>query len=452
MATLTDAGKRLDEDVKTFSLDAVAPVITLQASLVKDERGDTIDFATGEPVHTHDGEDIDLASGSCPAVYKYAYLMDSSAPAFGRQTAPNPLAWKLTIADVQVIEATYRVRNAAIEILLDWMPLADTGSGSYAVELHRDVMPKLGEYEGQLFIDIRASDWGSLESTTTLCWEHHLLAAPLELDTVQQATGTESLFSWSLATDSSISSLMGIGLGARIAEARIVQHTSEPIVFSGTIAATAVRYTKTVVDDHVVTASVTTTIGPGEACSTTNGCDVPAPTDPLDPSSSGSVTNYSLTLLVWDDVANTYLLTTSIPGRTTGEAPHAYRLLGYVSQLPDLQPDPSAVIGEYSLTAFSEASRTYTGVAPGSPLVSCSDQYERCTSYGCAPFCRSYQTYRRIIALDKATLELDNVAMTFTTSPNVAVPTSAPANAPQSNWVLGNLVWNAGDDDLPGPK
>src|SRR3954467_15102094 len=59
---------------------------------VLDERGDTIDFSSGEPVHTHAGPAIDLAK-DCPAVWKYAYLESTQSPMFGRETTPNPLAW-----------------------------------------------------------------------------------------------------------------------------------------------------------------------------------------------------------------------------------------------------------------------------------------------------------------------------------------------------------------------
>src|SRR5262249_32377529 len=71
---------------------------------IHDERGDAIDYSTGEPVHRHDGASIDLSAG-CPAVYKYAYLMDQSDPLFGRQATKNPLAWHV-MTDVASLDAS----------------------------------------------------------------------------------------------------------------------------------------------------------------------------------------------------------------------------------------------------------------------------------------------------------------------------------------------------------
>jgi hypothetical protein len=60
---------------------------------IHDERGDTIDFATGEPNHTHAGAPITLGATGCPAVFKYGYLLDPTRP-FGKESTPNPIAWK----------------------------------------------------------------------------------------------------------------------------------------------------------------------------------------------------------------------------------------------------------------------------------------------------------------------------------------------------------------------
>ena len=50
--------------------------------------------AAGSPCTRTAGTRIDLSTG-CPAVYKYAYLMDQHAPLFGHENVANPLAWKI---------------------------------------------------------------------------------------------------------------------------------------------------------------------------------------------------------------------------------------------------------------------------------------------------------------------------------------------------------------------
>jgi hypothetical protein len=64
---------------------------------ILDERNDAIDFSSGSPIHTHRGAPIELGQ-ACPAVYKYAYLESRTAPTFGAESSPNPLAWHRCIA------------------------------------------------------------------------------------------------------------------------------------------------------------------------------------------------------------------------------------------------------------------------------------------------------------------------------------------------------------------
>ena len=161
---------------------------------VRDERGDTIDFSTNEPVHTHAGASIDLSTG-CPAVYKYAYLMDDQSPVFGRQTTTNALAWHV-MTDVGSLDAgatAYRVRADNGAVLLDWTSTSPDATGLYTVELHRNGahgIAALGTQRGKMYVDIRSAPRGLETATRRL--GHHRLAAPLQIEQLQ----TSGLFRW----------------------------------------------------------------------------------------------------------------------------------------------------------------------------------------------------------------------------------------------------------------
>src|SRR6185503_20826387 len=65
---LTDPSGMDVELSRVMALDNIAPRIALASSIVRDERGDSIAFSTGEPVHTHAGAQIDLGAQGCPVV------------------------------------------------------------------------------------------------------------------------------------------------------------------------------------------------------------------------------------------------------------------------------------------------------------------------------------------------------------------------------------------------
>src|SRR5439155_8940942 len=66
---LTAAGAQPVEQDQVFALDDGKPAVTSD-SRIYDERHDTIDFASGEAVHSHGGSAIDLGTSGCPDVYK----------------------------------------------------------------------------------------------------------------------------------------------------------------------------------------------------------------------------------------------------------------------------------------------------------------------------------------------------------------------------------------------
>ena len=244
---------------------------------VHDERGDTIDFSTGEPVHTHAGPVIDLST-TCPAVYKYAYLMDESDPMFGRQVQTNPLAWHVTptLSPLDDSASAYRVRASDDSVLLDWTALAADDQGVYTVELHRNgthPIAALGTTTGQMTVDVRFRDTAGNEMVASACWEHHPLAAPLEV----ASFAPSDLFQMSLPAHSAISTLMESGVA--VVSAPVIQQVGEPVTIALTGSPTG-NYTRTIVNDYLPGAITRTSI----ACSTSpSTCDMsPASNLPSD--------------------------------------------------------------------------------------------------------------------------------------------------------------------------
>jgi hypothetical protein len=175
-------------------LDTEAPTFAMNATTVKDERSDTVGFIGVTPNHTHSGPSVSLGNTGCPDVYKYAYLLDANPPLFGGETgARNPLAWSFQLTDdgagldPNPAHTQFRVR-AGGATLLDWTnaPTADTSDVSRRIEirLYRDgtaAIPALGTYEGPIEIDFRGQDRFAHEVSSTRCWTHHPLAAPVHI-------------------------------------------------------------------------------------------------------------------------------------------------------------------------------------------------------------------------------------------------------------------------------
>ncbi len=441
---MTDPSGGHVELVQQLTLDAVAPQISLAPSKVRDERGDTIDFSSGEPVHTHAGAEIDLGANGCPSVYKYAYLMDAQNPTFGSQASQNPLAWNFSIADAKIASASYRVRNAQNQVLLDWTAVMAGTSGLYRVDARRDAIAQLGSYTGQLTIDVRARDWTGLETTFSRCIDFHPLAAPLEIGMLQPVTTslatTPGLFGMSLPADSPVSDLAGyVTMGANVVSQRVVQYTNEPIhvTIEGSLA--NLRIKRTYVDDYVPVATA-----PGSACGA--GCAWNPPADPPELVFDGAATSWALVPFLIDEATSSYVTTYPlvIPPRAANEAPHAYRVALLLGQLSDLRVG-AAMPNEVTLNNI-----TYTGYAPSGPSYACSAKVFENRNGVLQEVCTQTTTYKRIVALDQARILMDNAIVDLRTSPSAAVPASVPANVPASTFAAGALTWDSGNDDLPG--
>jgi hypothetical protein len=448
--TMTDPSGGMIELQQQFRLDDVAPQITLGPSKLRDERGDTIDFSTGEPIHTHAGAEIDLGSGACASVYKYAYLMGAQDPTFGSQASQNPLAWNFDVADAKIVTASYRVRNANNQVLLDWTPVMPAPSGAYRVGVNRDMLPELGSYAGQLSIDLRARDWAGLETTYSRCVDYHPIAAPLAIEALAPGNasyaGMPGLFSMSLVADSPVSMLSGIALGAIVADQRITQYTAEPTRIALDATTGTINFARTYVDDFVVES--TTPISNPTTCGEVGSCDMTTPADPADSVQTGAVSSYSLVVALVDETTNTIPFDqTTIPARAANAAPHTYRVVVYVGQIPELRAPSGFMPSENSLLGL-----TYTGLPPAGGTTRCGSAITRCHFGTCVDYCSSTVTYKRIVALDHASLALSGVTLGLRTSPAPSIAAARPPHVPASMFQLGAMTWDAGNDDLPGPK
>jgi hypothetical protein len=419
--------------------------ISLATSTIRDERGDSIDFATGEPVHTHAGNTIDLATPGCPSVYKYGYLMDVDRP-YGDEKTANPLAWHVQLADPSLAAgARFRVRAATGQVHLDWsvLPSVDA-AGMATIELTRNggahEVPELGA-PGQYFLDVSVREPSGHETIASYCWDLHPLAAPVEVEPVAKG----ELFSINLPANTPSSRLIdgsAIGLVSQTITQQVAAQTTvtwSPAV--GTMSfstATFDGYVTEYRDDNVLCLNGTT--DPKCAMSWTapalpgmQGIGVAGMTPPL---SIAVVDVAAGTTIQTISVAGTGTpsITVSLPPRGIGQPPHAYRFeLRAVTT--DFRPDSlGGAFGDYSLLGLP-----FAGQPPQQVGISCANSIQ--TQWG--PNCKRVAYHYRVSALDRATLQI-NAVTRVEQGGNVAQ--YVPAGALSS----GTLVWDSGDDDLPG--
>ena len=461
---LTDPSGGLVELSQAIAVDTYAPRIALSASRVRDERGDTIDFSAGEPVHTHAGVEVDLAGGGCPSVYKYGYLMDDS-PAYGISTTANPLAWQFAITDAQLDDSSkaFRVRTDANQVLINWTALPAPIDGTYRIALNRRggeyANESFGTRTGKFYIDVRAKDWNGQETVASWCWDHHALAAPLEISDLAK----DELFSMGLPTDSAISRLLvggGAAKGVGIVSQRVVQYTAEPITFSWSLSTGAIQYSRTLFYDYVPK-----TVNAFFACQRSDGttdarCINPAPAHSSTAlrSESGTVaTLISMFVVVLDETTNTIVYSSprisdfasakiagQLPARTPNEPPHKYRFMLVSDSVFGLNVSYVENQGEFDLLGLR-----YTGTAAVKIGERCVEtQY---TIGVAGPLCTKADEYWRFGALDRAQLTFDPFTAKLQTGFDGQPASADVYNVPTSAFALPASTWDAGDDDLPGP-
>jgi len=198
--TVSEPGGAHGTRQQVFALDSTPPIVTKRPSPFVDERGDRIDFTSGEPVHDHLGDEIDLAAEGCAPVYKYAYLADA-APVYGRELTTNALRFHVNVEDTKVAAVEYRIRLQEGLVVRDWAPV-EGSRGEYAFTVHRDG-DLLSHYEIYR-IEVRARDWAGLEDVTSFCMEYEALAAPLDIASPAIATGDDGLGTGTLAAKSPV--------------------------------------------------------------------------------------------------------------------------------------------------------------------------------------------------------------------------------------------------------
>lgn len=430
------------EQAQLLALDDKAPTATLTGSL-EDERGDQIDFSTGEAVHTHAGAAINLGGTGCPSVYKYAYLEDETAPAFGRQTTPNPLAWQIQVSDstgIDSMDSAYRVRDAAGHILYDWTSIQPDSSGSYAVALYRNKIAALGTQLGHMFVDVRFRDGFGNESTTSACWDNHPMAAPLQIGAFSRG----ELFGWTLAADSPISRLMSDGIfSTTVFSQSITQYGGEPIVINFSVPAFSMPYTLAAVDNIVAQPPVSTsyTCSPSYA-----NCTTTVPADPPDRNTSGAVSSSEFEFSVADNAHSSSacygtgsVFSCTIPARTSASGPLHYTLTLRLRDLSELQPFNEialAVYGEYTLLGL-----TYTGQQPANVATTCTSAANG--------QCVQTTTYTEFRAADRITLQFPALTQTISTTLDAGQHWD-PVPYATGALTLPAKTWDSGNDVLPG--
>ncbi len=420
---------------------------------VIDERGDTIDFTSGEPVHTHAGATIDLST-SCPTIYKYAYLMGEHAPEFGHEDVPNPLAWHVKPAadTLDASSPAYRVRRDDGSVLLDWTAMTPDASGVYTIELHRDGsagIAALGTETGTMHVEARFRPQGGTDQVTSACWVNHPLAAPVAFAPPSRG----ALFGMSLPASSPLSPLVAFSIGQEngvtIATMPLVQQTAEPIALSIDLPTPAGTATETTADAYLVTATDTTAI----ACA-----------DLIDQQCRNN--NYTTTYATgMGQLAGTWLLRVvddatgavtcpatsalplhcTLPPRAASEPPHGYHLELALSNAGALAPihDPAQPIGDYTAGTTS-----YTGTPPTQLVTSCTKRVVHVHNGITLVGCDETTTYAHVAALDRAQLSLQPITFDLTSSAAPQGTVDPLGYVGPDALTLAAATWDAGDKGL----
>jgi hypothetical protein len=440
-----------DEHDQLIALDAGKPAITSD-SRMRDERGDTISFASGEPVHTHAGAVIDLGTG-CPDVYKYAYLTDAR-PAYATETAPNPIAWHLSAASRVGIDpntSQYRVRTEAMSVM-DWLPIAADANDIYTIELHRDQIAELGTRDGIMYVDAEVHDTLGNTATTTYCFHYHPLAAPLEIQPVAAETATENLRQLNLPTDQPVSHLLDseVTTTPRVVGQRFIQHAAEPLSLEIAVGTPTGTWGKTVASHYLAASSGQTSCGNSlTGLDTTGRCSRLTIISNRDTTTSGALASGMWSVQVLDDATGQatsacsivgLVASCQIPARASGAAPHAYRIVTFVNDVSDLWPASTGPFNEYSL-----ANRIYTGL-PATAVSHCDLSYSA-TANGVTQYYCNYTDYYHFIALYNAELSFAPFEVSYATSVGANVPLQPVSYALPAS---PQLTWNSGADILPG--
>ncbi len=432
-----DAGK--DDDNRDDN--EASPTVMLLPSSVRDERGDTIDFASGQPVHTHAGAEVALTASGCAAVYKYGYLMDATVP-FGEETAANPLAWNFTITDADLDEAAsaFRIRTDGGAVLVDWTRLpAPDGGGVRTLEITRGgggaAVPLLATRSGAFLVDVRARDRSGNETASSWCWDHHALQAPVSVSPFEAA----EIAQWSFANRAPVSRLLRGTQATRMRTQSIVQYTAEPIELAWAGGGPRLHYTNVWLRDHVVESYDT----PAPCTSAPCPGNVPPAVFTTRIHGDGIV-RAPLGLALIDDTTGATIassatldLTAVVPARAPGAPPRRYTLVLSLGAVADLGViDGSGAYGEYSHTT-----QHYTG----RPMRVVTDI---CAADGTG--CTFYVRYSLVEALERLAFEIDTFSLVPMAKASQTAAYAMP-HVPSAEMSL-SLRWSSFDADIPGDR
>lgn len=406
--------------------------IRFRLTEVHDERVDQIAFDTGEPVHAHTGPVAQLGGADCPDVYKHLYLMDATAPQFGRETEPNPLAWDVDARG----PAEYRVRGAGEAPVLDWTPVDGD-----RIELHRDVVSA-----GKYLLDVRVGD-----SVATTCFMFHPLAAPLEISS--PAADATSLTAMTFAAAAPFSRLFA-DEPIRVFSQTIVHHAAEPVELAIDVTKPIASYQRRAIDQYVVAPAITH----ATLCEDANGnsssdpvcVDMSVPSAASDEVVASALATGTWSLQVIDEATQLPAPNCTITGlqarcklapRAATGAAQRYRAVFSVANLADLSPFGAGPVAEHTLLGLPFTGRVL-------------DVQKRCAEFksvthqgGSILSCIKETHYTRIQAMDTLAVAFEPTRFTLTAA--------AAADLPATRIEMMNVpafTWNAGDADLPGPE
>ncbi len=433
--TMTDPESGVLAREVTMALDSTPPVLAIGASKMRDERGDMITFASNVPVHDHQGTEVDLASG-CPVVYKYSYLMDTHAPVYGSELAPNPITYAMTAQDVRVASTEFRVRDAQGGVLRDWKPV--TGSGAaYPVTLYRDGAAGIGDLAtraGTYTIDVRATDWGGLEASTSYCVDFKPLAAPLDIAqaSLAPASDTNALVGWQLyPINSPISRIAKPGVGAEIAEQLITQYSSEPIAISPTTSSLTGTWRISWVQGWVASEITSANV----SCQSMD-CQKPMPESA---SHSGALTSFDKTVEVVDGHGNALSRSQGafvIPARAAGSPPATYRVRVSLANVTHYGHS-----SQYQYGDFTNGRLIYTGTASNNTTTACyrTDSFKQT--------CTAMATYQYLRGIDTIGLTLDPFALQLAAAATPGGTFITPAHVNATAFQVPALSWDGGNEN-----
>ncbi|CAN5787128.1 hypothetical protein BH11MYX3_BH11MYX3_44480 [soil metagenome] len=420
-------------------------VLSIVPTQIRDELGDRIDFSSGEPVHTHAGAVVTLGESGCPALHRYAYLLDRS-PAFGRQVTTNPLSFSIALPTSGALDSTasaYRVVTPGGDVLLGWTPLTESPqNGRRTIVLYRDDLARLGTYDGPLHFDVRVRDSSGTEQLATACWEHHPMAAPLAIEVPQLATGASALSARTLSASTRVVDVIWpIDVyNVEVFTQRFVQQTAEPITLTVKVGAPAGTYASTIVDTY----TPTTTSSVGKDCEVYEAyCDATPLPDPPDLVRSGAIGHGVFTTYFYDDATGVPLAcdanTCTLPARGAGSAPHVYRAVVVARRFTDLWQS-ATTIGEMQLGGHP----VIGALLPQAKQIRCTTFHT--ATIGGVPHtaCTSWVEYTEVVGLDRARLTLSATPFQIMTAASGGASSQVPY-LPNGMITAPPVSWDGGD-------